>query len=74
MLANSLRNHNKTLLQLANQNFAVSLGRGAPSIVHRVFNKVDSGTTAFSMNKFDPLSPFKATNLFSPTRYKLNTT
>jgi len=69
MLANSLRNHNKTLLQIAvsvmshspfqNQNFAVSLGRGAPSIIHRVFNKVDSGTTAFSMNKFDPTVPFQ---------------
>jgi processing peptidase subunit beta len=58
MLA-SLRNHNKTLLQIANQNFAVSLGRGAPSIIHRVFNKVDSGTTAFSMNKFDPTVPFQ---------------
>jgi len=36
--------------------------RGSPSVLHRVFNKVDQGTTAFSVAKMDPVKPLDVRN------------
>ena len=36
--------------------------RSSPGILHRVFNKVDTGTTAFSIAKSDPVRPLEVSN------------
>jgi len=65
MLSKTLRVQNKNALQAAinvsppplkanfiqQREFAT---RSNPGIVHRIFNKVDTRTTAYSMAKYDP--------------------
>jgi hypothetical protein len=36
--------------------------RNSPGILHRVFNKVDQGTTAFSIAKSNPALPLEVIN------------
>jgi len=55
MLSKAVRVQNKNLVNSAKAAFAgPSHTRANPSIFHKALNIADSGTTAFSVSKYDP--------------------
>lgn len=56
MLSQAIRAQNKTVLKTTKQGFGT---RSNPGIIHRIFNKVDTSTTAYSMASYDPTVPLQ---------------
>jgi len=51
MLSKAVTEFNRGLLTCANRRFA---GSSKPFILNRIFNKVDTSTTAYNVAKYDP--------------------
>jgi hypothetical protein len=58
MLNKAVRVQNKNVVSSLNRDFSIGT-RSNPGIIHRIFNKVDTRTTAYGVAKFDPTVQLK---------------